>query len=94
MRVIVFKEENYDKILAVMGIRKGRADALLRTKVYTKKYENPFFVMDYHQGERAKRFGPWVIMDREMFANRFVFDTRRVENEFVPAVERTKKDFV
>ena len=94
MRVIVFKEENYDKILKAMGIRKGRVDVLLRTKVYTKKYEHPFFVMDYHEGERAKRFGPWVLMDREMFANRFVFDTRRVENEFVDAVERTRRDFV
>ena len=94
MRVIVFKEENYDKILSAMGIRKGRADALLRTKVYTTKYDSPFFVMGYHQGEDAKRFGPWVIMDRELFAKKFTFDTRQVENDFVDAIERNPKDFV
>ena len=94
MRVIVFKEENYDKILAAMGIRKGRADALLRTKVYTAKYDTPFFVMDYHQGGNAKRFGPWVIMDRELFAKKFTFDTRLVESDFVDAIERTGRDFV
>lgn len=94
MKVIVFKEENYDKILDIMGIRKGRADALLRTKVYTAKYDSPYFVMNYHYGEDAKKFGPWVIMDREMFAKRFVFDTKRVEHEFVDAIERNSKDVV
>ena len=94
MRVIAFKQENYDKILEAMGIRKGRADALLRTKVYTAKYDSPFFVMDYHYGEDAKKFGPWVIMDREMFAKRFTFDTRRAEHEFVDAIERNSRDFV
>ena len=50
--------------------------------------------MDYHYGEDAKKFGPWVIMDREMFAKRFTFDARRAEYEFVDAIERNSRDFV